>query len=171
MASLLVLFLLLATTCANEMKPVNPPNENAWVWTRLLNGSDNTFFSQVYQHRMHVFQSSLAGLSGIDAWSLELQQPSDFMARYWTTLLGTAKAASLRDAKGKEVAFPDSSWQEFQQDFFSDGMSMVVRREHMGWEDEPLEAAIKATLRSSGATTHAYLSAGQAHALEPHVDP
>jgi hypothetical protein len=50
-------------------------------------------------------------------------------------------------------------------------MSVVVRRENMGMQEEPLEIAIKDTLRSSGVTTHAYLSAGEAHALEPHVDP
>ena len=173
---MLLLYLLTLATAnaasAIEAQPLAASVASA-SWTKLLASDDaaDLFFSEVYQQRMHVFNSALDGLKSVDSWISELQQPNDFVAKYWDTVLDTANAASLRDSRGKELALPSGSWQDFQRDFYSNGMSMVVRREHMAMDEAPLEAAIKGTMRSSGATTHAYLSADQAHALEPHVDP
>ena len=119
---------------------------------------------------MHVFAST-PNLSAVDAWIPELQTPDAFISKHWGALLDTTNAISLRSSKGKTAKLPEASWQEYKQEFYDNGMSLVVRREHMGVEESALESAIKDTMRTTGASTHAYLSAGQAHALEPHVDP
>eukprot|EP00045_Choanoeca_perplexa_P018469 m.292733 g.292733 ORF g.292733 m.292733 type:complete len:3199 (-) comp17828_c0_seq1:4442-14038(-) len=143
------------------------------VWHGLLGGRAglDAFFSEVYQQRMHIFESSPSLLSPVDAWTSELQEPNKFMTKYWDSLLVTDGAASLRNNKGKEISMPEGSWEDYQDEFYANGVSVVVRRENMQMQDEPLEIAIKETLLSSGVTTHAYISAGEAHALEPHVDP
>ena len=174
----IIVLCVLTMANARGMHPKKPSPfkesaEEAHIWNNLLSGDGGrtAFFSQVYQQHLHVFKATPDSLSTVDAWTSELQRPNDFMTKYWDSLQKTKAAASLRDNKGKEVDLPEGSWQDFQHEFYDNGMSVVVRRENMEMVDEPLETAIKSTLRATGVTTHAYLSAGEAHALVPHVDP
>jgi len=145
------------------------------IWSDVFGGqrASSAFFNQVYQQRLRVFKSSPILLANVDSWVSELQDPKQFMARYWSMMLDTNNALDVRDNSGKKVdlSHQSSSWQDYEDEFFANGMSAVIRREHMEMQQEPLELAIKDTLRTMGFATHAYISAGKAQALEPHVDP
>jgi ribosomal protein L16 Arg81 hydroxylase len=129
-----------------------------------------------YTQRHAVFHhpNPNAAAVDVDPWLAELTHLDNFLETYFDTF-ARDEVASLKSANSTAVPWASvsaSSWHDLRGRFLSEGMSLVVRREKMDeMPPSPLEQALEAVFNSAPSTTHAYISAPNAKALEAHTDP
>ena len=117
--------------------------------------------------------TDIVALAQADAWLSSLQHPDVFLQDLWVNIADdVGDIASFKTSSGAPLTLSRcDSWQDCSAAFYSQGQSVVVRREHLGLPFTALEQELMTTFHLPSITAHAYVSAGSAQALKPHTDP
>ncbi|EDQ89384.1 uncharacterized protein MONBRDRAFT_8277 [Monosiga brevicollis MX1] len=164
LATLLLCILLSAMPAANHAHPFQ-------LADLVGPNAASTFFKNFYRRNYLHISRHLDSLMPLDSWFGDLQNIDVFMTELYQQLYDDS-ALSFKTANSTKLPFPKAAtWMDYSDQFYRSGQSAVIRREHMSVSKEPIEMLISDVFGSPEVTAHAYISAGQAHALKPHTDP